>query len=124
MPSHIRLWHDQYSPPAEAADAYFGAHPYLGAAHEYLEKTPGTAPWLNDIQVYNPSGFVSFGLPIGDVPSIQRDVPAVVRRISRDLFLADLDQHEARITGSVPPDFGEELYAHAVWAGAQTEAAE
>jgi hypothetical protein len=84
----------------------------------------GEAPFLKDIHVYNPGGFVSFGLPIGDVPSIKRDVPAVVSRISRDLFLADLDSHERRITGDYPPEFGEEAYASAVWRSAKSIAAE
>ncbi len=93
----IRLWRDQYVPPEGGRDDYFGAHPYLGLGHELLEKSPGAAPFLRHIHLYNPSGFVSFGLPIGDVPSIRRDVPAVVSRISRDLFLDDLDAHERRI---------------------------
>ncbi|MBA8880047.1 NAD(P)-binding domain-containing protein [Phyllobacterium myrsinacearum] len=119
----IRLWRDQYSPAADERDSSLEAHPYLGLAHEFLEKVPGQAPYLKDIHVYNPAGFVSFGLPIGDVPSIRRDVPAVVARISRDLFLADLDHHEKRITGSVDPEFSEQLYASAIWQ-AETIAAE
>lgn len=122
--SHIRLWRDQYTPPPGEEDAFFGAHPYLGFGHEFLEKVPGEAPLLRDIHVYNPGGFVSFGLPIGDVPSIRRDVPAVVSRISRDLFLADLDSHERRITGDYPPEFGEEAYASAVWRPVRNLAAE
>jgi hypothetical protein len=46
---------------------------------------------------------------------MKRGVAAVVSRISRDLFFADLDAHEQRITGDVAPEFGEELYAAAVW---------
>jgi len=51
---HVRLWRDQYAPPSAEADAGLGAHPYLGEALEYLEKTPGAAPWLRNIHVYNP----------------------------------------------------------------------
>jgi len=122
--SHIRLWRDQYTPPPGEEDARFGAHPYLGLGHEFLEKVPGEAPFVKDIHVYNPGGFVSFGLPIGDVPSIKRDVPAVVARISRDLFLADIESHEQRITGTYPAEFGEEAYASAVWRPAESIAAE
>ncbi|MEW6344332.1 MAG: NAD(P)-binding domain-containing protein [Paraburkholderia sp.] len=115
---HIRLWRDQYVPPADEADDYLGAHPYLGAALEYLEKSAAnaaSAPYLRDIHVYNPAGFVSFGLPVGDVPSMRRDIPAVVQRISRDLFLADLDAHVARMNGEVRADFEASLYANRVW---------
>jgi FAD-dependent urate hydroxylase len=111
----ILLWRDKYAPPADEADAFLGSHPYLGEAHEYLEKTPGSASFLRDIHVHNPAGFVSFGLPIGDVPSMRRDLPLVTARISRDLFLADLDRHEQRINGTIAADFPPELYAKSVW---------
>lgn len=112
---HIALWRDRYEPPEDLRDDGLGTHPYLGNAHEYLEKVPGTAPYLKDIHVFNPAGFVSFGLPIGDVPSIHRDVPAIVSRISHDLFFDDWAHHEARITGDIAPDFENSLYAGAVW---------
>ena len=115
----ILLWRDHYQPPADEDDPYLGAHPYLGAGHEYLERTPGKASFLADIHIHNPAGFVSFGWPEGDVPSMRRGVPAIVGRISRDLFLADLDVHRERLTADVAPDFGEALYAAAVWRGAR-----
>ncbi len=111
----ILLWRDKYAPPHDEADAFLGSHPYLGEAHEYLEKTPGSAPFLRDIHVHNPAGFVSFGVPVGDVPSMRRDLPLVTARISRDLFLADLDRHEQRMNGTMPADFPPDLYATAVW---------
>ena len=110
----ILLWRDRYIPPPEEADVVLGMHPYLGAGHEYLEKRPGRAAFLHDIHVQNPAGYVSFGLPIGDVPSMRRDIPVITARISRDLFLADLDTHDERMRANVKPDFGPELYAAAV----------
>ncbi|HTQ35095.1 MAG TPA: NAD(P)/FAD-dependent oxidoreductase [Stellaceae bacterium] len=112
---HILLWRDRYRPPADEGDAFLGGHPYLGPGNEFMEKTPGAAPYLNDIHCFNPSGFVSFGVPVGDVPSMKRGHPMVTAAISRDLFLADFDNHQRRMTGDVPPDFGPELYAKAVW---------
>jgi FAD-dependent urate hydroxylase len=111
----ILLWRDHYQPAPDEEDPYLGAHPYLGAGHEYVEKAPGTAPYLGDIHIHNPAGFVSFGWPEGDVPSMKRGVPAIVARISRDLLLADLDLHQRRLTADVAPDFTETLYAAAVW---------
>lgn len=110
--SGIMLWRDRL---AEAgSDEYLGAHPYLGAGHEYLPRDPAGAGYLRDIHVQNPSGFVSFGLPIGDVPSMRRDIPTIVARISRDLFLADAAVHKTRMLGDVVPDFPPSLYAPAV----------
>lgn len=111
----VLRWRDRFVPDAHERDDDLGAAPYLGAGLEYLEKTPGTAPWLRDIHVYNPGGFASTGLPLGDVPSMRGYVPAVVRRISEDLLLADLALHEARTRAAVPADFGEDFYATAVW---------
>jgi cation diffusion facilitator CzcD-associated flavoprotein CzcO len=112
--SEIMLWRDRYTPPDGEENDYLGAHPYLGEGHEYLEKTPGIAPFLRNIHVHNPAGFVSYGVPIGDVPSMKRDIPGVTARISRDLFLADLDAHAVRMMGDVAPDFGPELYQAAI----------
>jgi len=112
---HILLWRDRFTPPADEEDPFLGAHPYLGPGNEFLEKTPGAAPFLKDIHCFNPAGFVSFGVPIGDVPSMKRGIPTVTAQISRDLFLADFDHHQRRMTGDVPPDFGPDLYAKALW---------
>jgi len=110
----ILLWRHAYIPPPEEADVVLGMHPYLGAGHEYQERRPGKAPFLRDIHVQNPAGYVSFGLPIGDVPSMKRDIPTITARISRDLFLADMDVLDQRMRGDVAPDFGPEMYQSAV----------
>jgi cation diffusion facilitator CzcD-associated flavoprotein CzcO len=111
---HILLWRHRYTPPAGEENDELGAHPYLDHGHAFVERQPGAAPFLKDIHVFNPGGFVSFGLPIGDVPCMRRDIPSVVAQISRDLFLADLDLHQRRITGPVAPDFDETLYRGAL----------
>jgi cation diffusion facilitator CzcD-associated flavoprotein CzcO len=112
---HILRWRDRYDPPVDERDDELAASPYLGTGLEYLEKTPGSAPWLRDIHVFNPAGFVSVGVPLGDVLSMRRDIPTVVAQVSRDLLLADLALHEERTHRPVPPDFGKELYAAALW---------
>jgi FAD-dependent urate hydroxylase len=111
----ILLWRNRFTPPPDEADEFLAAHPYLGIAHEYLEKTPDSAPFLRDIHVQNPAGFVSFGVPVGDVPSMKRGLPAVTQRISHDLFFADLPAHQQRLTSDIAPEFSKELYAAAVW---------
>ncbi|MES2184785.1 MAG: NAD(P)/FAD-dependent oxidoreductase [Pseudomonadota bacterium] len=106
----VLRWRDRFVPPADERDDALGASPYLGAALEYQEKAPGTAPWLGQIHAYNPGGFASVGVPLGDVPSMRRDIPAVVRRISQDLVLDDLALHEQRMHTEVAPEFGPDLY--------------
>ena len=110
----ILLWRDRYTPPQAERDEMLGRYPYLGAGHEFLQKHPSTSPLLRHIHVENPAGFMSFGLPIGDVPSMKRDIPVIVGRISADLFQDDLDLLRPRMLGEVPADFTEELYRSAV----------
>jgi cation diffusion facilitator CzcD-associated flavoprotein CzcO len=110
----ILLWRDRYTPPEAEQHDTLGLYPYLGAGHEFLEKTPGASPLLKHIHVQNPAGFLSFGLPIGDVPSMKRDIPVIVARIGADLFRADLDILRTRMTSDVTPDFTEDLYRSAV----------
>jgi len=74
----ILRWGDRFTPLDDERDESLAAYPYLGSGHEYLEKEPGRAPHLKNIHVFNPAAFVSFGLPIGDVPSFKRDIPAIV----------------------------------------------
>ncbi|GAB7540129.1 NAD(P)-binding domain-containing protein [Burkholderia sp. 3C] len=118
----VLLWRDRHQPDAADRDDALGAHPYLGRALEYLERTPGAAPYLRHIHAHNPAGFVSFGVPVGDVPCMKRDIPAVIARISEDLFTADLAAHAARMASEVPADFPESAYAHRVWQGAAASA--
>ena len=112
--ANILRWRDCYTPPLDLADDVLGTYPYLGAGHELRERTPGAAPLLRHIHVQNPAGFLSFGLPIGDVPSMKRDIPVIAARISADLFDADLDVLRERMTAEVKPDFTEALYRAAV----------
>jgi hypothetical protein len=46
---------------------------------------------------------------------MRRDIPLVTARISRDLFVADLDSHQRRMAGTIAADFPDEAYASAVW---------
>jgi len=121
---HILRWRDRYAPPESERDDELGRYPYLGPGLELRELTPGAAPWLKDIHIYNPAAFIDRGIPVGDVPSMRRDLPAVAARISEDLFLADLDAHKIRFNTTITPDFDEHLYASAIWRPAPSEAAE
>ncbi|MFG3756771.1 hypothetical protein ACGE32_31030, partial [Klebsiella pneumoniae] len=42
----ILLWRDRFAPPPGDEHEGLANHPYLGAGHEYLEKTLGQAPYL------------------------------------------------------------------------------
>ena len=110
----ILRWRDRYAPSPEDRNDMLGAYPYLGSGHELIEKVSGTAPLLRHIHVQNPSGFVSLGLPIGDIPCMRRDIPVIASRIGADFFEADLDSLRRRMAGDVPPAFTDAIYRSAV----------
>jgi hypothetical protein len=56
-----------------------------------IKQCAGSRPHPKDIRVQKPCRIRRFGCAIGGVPSLKRGIPTVVVRISRDLFLADLD---------------------------------
>ena len=110
----ILLWQDRYAPPDSELAELLGRYPYLGAGHELMAKTENGTSLLKHIHVQNPAGFLSFGLPLGDVPSMKRDIPVVVGRISADLFGEDLNELRVRMSGDVASDFTEDLYRSAL----------
>jgi cation diffusion facilitator CzcD-associated flavoprotein CzcO len=87
---YIALWQDVYTPPDGLENALLGVAPYLGSGYEFIEKDPGSAPWLRDIHVFSIGAGVSFGRPVGDIPSLRIGVPRLTEAITRDLVLADL----------------------------------
>lgn len=87
---HIALWQDVYRPPAGLENEILGVAPYLGPDYEFTEKRPGAAPWLADIHVFSIGANVSFGRPVGDIPSLRIGIPRLTQAITRDLVLADL----------------------------------
>ena len=50
----------------------------------------------------------------GDVPSMKRDIPVIVGRVSADLFTGNLPALRERMAGSMPPDFSDALYRAAI----------
>jgi cation diffusion facilitator CzcD-associated flavoprotein CzcO len=91
----IALWGDRFSPgPGEDSEAG-ASHPYLGAGFEFLPRNDADAPYLRNIHCFNLAGALSFGIPVGDVPSVV-DQPRLVGAIARDLYVEGVDvaQHE------------------------------
>lgn len=85
----IALWRDVYTPPTELADDDLGSWPYLGEHYEFVEREPGSAPWLHRVRVFSAGAAFSFGIPVGDVASLSTGVPRLVDAIGRDLFFED-----------------------------------
>lgn len=91
----IALWRDRFAPPPGEEDAALGAYPYLGRAFEFTEKTPGAAPWLGRIHVFNNGAVPSLGPVCNGVTGLKYGAPRIVAGVARSLFLEDADLHLA-----------------------------
>lgn len=110
---HIAVWADRLA-PHEAEGAAAARSPYLGAGYEFIERTPGSAPFLKHVHCFNYAAMTSHGRHVGDVSSLAAGVPALVAAIGRDLFLDDEQAHVARITGPASVELTGGEYAQAV----------
>jgi cation diffusion facilitator CzcD-associated flavoprotein CzcO len=87
---HIALWGDRYRPTAGEENAAGANHPYLGPAFEFLPRAGTGAEFLRNIHCFNLAGALSFGIPVGDVPSVV-DQPRLTAAIARDLYVESVD---------------------------------
>lgn len=103
---HVALWRDRFRPSAGEENAAGAAHPYLGPSFEFLPRDGSGADFLRNIHCFNLAGALSFGIPVGDVPSVV-DQPRLVDGIARDLYVSGVDvaAHERFINAPLPvPD--------------------
>jgi len=104
--SSIALWGDRYRPPAGEEDGAAVLYPYLGSRFEFLPRADANADFLRNIHCFNLAASLSYGILVGDIPSIAHHA-RLVTGIARDLFLADLDVAQNQRFNSdpvVPPD--------------------
>jgi cation diffusion facilitator CzcD-associated flavoprotein CzcO len=86
----IALWRDRYQPEKGEENAAGALHPYLGAGFEFLPRAGTGADYLRNIHCFNLAAALSFGVPVGDVPSMGLH-PRLVTAISRDFTKAEVD---------------------------------
>jgi len=86
----IALWRDRYRPQAGEESEAGASHPYLGAGFEFLPRAGADAPYLRNIHCFNLAGALSFGIPVGDVPSTVYQA-RLVSAVARDLCLEGVD---------------------------------
>jgi FAD-dependent urate hydroxylase len=87
---HIALWRDRFTPAAGDENGAGSYHPYLGAGFEFLPRAQEGAAYLRNIHCFNLAAALSFGIPVGDVPSMV-DHPRLVTAIARDLYVEGVD---------------------------------
>ena len=87
---HIALWRDRFKPAPGDESTAGGYHPYLGPGFEFLPRAQAGAEYLRHIHCFNLAAALSFGIPVGDVPSMV-DHPRLVTAIARDLYVEGVD---------------------------------
>lgn len=86
----VALWRDRFKPGAGEDDKASGAYPYLGLGFEFLPREGANAAYLRNIHCVNLAAAASFGILVGDVPSMVLQ-PQLVSAIARDLFAEGVD---------------------------------
>ena len=91
--AEIALWADRYQPPPELADARLARYPSIGPNFEFLEKVPGTAPFLSRIHDFTFGPTLSFGPSGCSISTLRLTVAMLVAGVTRGLFTEDVETH-------------------------------
>jgi cation diffusion facilitator CzcD-associated flavoprotein CzcO len=86
---HIALWRDRFTPPPGEESDLLARHPYLGAAFEFMERHPGSAPFLGRLHNFTFGAMPSLGLTGAAIPGMKYGVRRLVNGLARDLFRED-----------------------------------
>lgn len=89
----IALWRHRFTPPPGEESDLLARHPYLGPAFEFMEREPGTAPFLRRLHNFTLGATPSLGITGAAVTGMRYGVPRLVRGLVRDLFLEDASVH-------------------------------
>jgi FAD-dependent urate hydroxylase len=90
---HIALWRDRFTPPPGEESGLVARHPYLGPAFEFIEREPGSAPYLSRLHNYTFGAMPSVGLTGGAITGIKYGVRRLVSGLVRDLFREDAEEY-------------------------------
>ncbi len=101
----ILLWENHV--PKELLQEFpkFRYFPYLGNHFEFLEATPGTAPFLKNIHCFNYGASLSHGLLSGDIPGLSVGATRLAKGIAADFFLSESLLYLEKIKEWQTPDF-------------------
>jgi cation diffusion facilitator CzcD-associated flavoprotein CzcO len=105
----IATWADRYTPPSEEDNPRLARYPYLGPGQQLLSRNPDSAAFLSRIHLMDFGTTVSFGPSGSSINAMKFAVPRVVEALTRDLFLADIDEHYRTLLNYDTPEFGLEF---------------
>jgi cation diffusion facilitator CzcD-associated flavoprotein CzcO len=109
LKDHIVFWRDRFTPQGRT-DYAQAAHPFVGPAFEFLERVPGTAPWVTRIHCFTFPSYMSHGPISGDVPAISVGAERVANGVASALFAEDYDRTWRRMVGWSNPELRGDEY--------------
>ena len=102
----IALWSDKFKRARKGdGESNLLSYPYLGDGFQFLERLPGSAPWLKNVHLFSFGATMSFGPSGSSINAMKFAVPRLVHAITRDLFLEDIDHHFESMTSYKLPEF-------------------
>jgi cation diffusion facilitator CzcD-associated flavoprotein CzcO len=111
---HIALWRDRFTPPRGEESDLLAGHPYLGAAFEFTEREPGSAPFLKRLHNFTFGAMPSLGLTGAAIPGTKYGVRRLVNGVARDLFLENSAAYYQDLLDYAEPEL-ETLESAATW---------
>ena len=106
---HVRLWGPEFTPEGHA-DYAQADHPYVGPAFEFLERVPGSAPWVSRIHCFTFPAYLSHGPISGDIPAISTGAERVATGVATALFAEDYERTFRRMVGWSNPELRGDEY--------------
>jgi cation diffusion facilitator CzcD-associated flavoprotein CzcO len=100
----IALWRDRFAPPPGEESDLLASHPYLGEAFEFMERKPGTAPFLGRLHNFTLGAMPSLGLTGAAITGIRYGVPRLVSGVVGDLFREDAGEHYRDLLAYAVPE--------------------
>lgn len=113
---HILRWRDRPSMASVDPDEEFLDFPYLSDSLQFQPRVPGQAPWLENLYCFNLAAQLSHGYVSSDIPAVSDGAQRLARGVCRDLFLADVAEHESALHAFVDPELlGDEFPLEDWW---------
>jgi cation diffusion facilitator CzcD-associated flavoprotein CzcO len=109
LKDHIVLWRDRFIPEGHT-DFAQSEHPFVGPSFEFLERTPGAAPWVARIHCFTFPAYMSHGPISGDIPAISIGAERVADGVASALFAEDYDRTWRRMVGWSNPELRGDEY--------------
>lgn len=90
---HIARWADRFTPAEGDRHDDLLRHPYLGPNFEFMERIPGSAPYVRHLYNFTFGGLLSLGFGGASISGMKYSVPRLVGGLARSLFLEDRNAH-------------------------------